>query len=96
MLLSAVLFAVGTRWYVRLNPAGSMLGRGLRIIYHSLRSHAKKEINMGGSFLDRAKSARNLANGDKLFTETDVDSMKIVAGLLPVFFSFIIFWYRHC
>uniref|UniRef100_A0A6B2L6S2 Major facilitator superfamily (MFS) profile domain-containing protein n=1 Tax=Arcella intermedia TaxID=1963864 RepID=A0A6B2L6S2_9EUKA len=90
MFVSAIFFFLGSSWYNKFPPAGSTLSKILSILYYCFT--ASPDIKRDApSFLDRAKHVKNI-QGFMLFEEEEVDDVKSLVRLLPIFSTFIINW----
>eukprot|EP01128_Nolandella_sp_AFSM9_P000821 TRINITY_DN10945_c0_g1_i1.p1 TRINITY_DN10945_c0_g1~~TRINITY_DN10945_c0_g1_i1.p1 ORF type:complete len:271 (+),score=32.43 TRINITY_DN10945_c0_g1_i1:183-995(+) len=58
LLVSAIVFTIGVKQYVKLKPSGSIVGPSLKMLYFAFRA-PWDDRNNALSFLDRAKFARN-------------------------------------
>lgn len=107
MGVSAILFVIGYRWYRVLPPSGSVIGRhvslldhfsyvirGTGVVYASCS--APEEVkNASSDFWERAKVYPTKPTGEPVYGSEEVDSIKSFVKILPIFSTFIIFWYSQ-
>jgi len=79
---------VGSRWYIKLPPSGSIIGQGFQVVYYASRAPIESRRS---SFLDGAKKAVN-PDGTRRFLDITVDSLKTFFGVIPILVFFIVFW----
>ena len=80
--LTAIIFVSGRNKYIHSPPAGSELTRAAKIIYEAIT--IPRTIS---TWLDKAKSR----NGGT-FTETEVEDVKSLLRVIPVFLLFVVYW----
>lgn len=90
LCVSLLLFSAGFRHYVKLRPAGSIIGPSLRMIYYAWRA-PWDDRNNARTFLDRAKYSRDYT-GALRFSSESVDHLKGFMRLVPILSVFIYFW----
>ena len=82
--LTAIIFVAGRNKYIHSPPAGSELTRAAKIIYEAITIPRMPSIS---TWLDKAKSE----NGGT-FTETEVEDVKSLLRVIPVFLLFVVYW----
>jgi len=90
MALSIVFFLLGYKWYHLAPPTGSIVGRGVGMWYEAMKapSHVKEDSI---DFWDRAKKLKG-TNGEDMYEEKEVDNMRALVKMFPIFGTFILFW----
>ncbi|XP_067054786.1 solute carrier family 15 member 4-like [Acropora muricata] len=82
--LTAIIFVAGRNKYIHSPPAGSELTRAAKIFYEAITIPRMPSIS---TWLDKAKSK----NGGT-FTETEVEDVKSLLRVIPVFLLFVVYW----
>ena len=83
--LTAIIFVAGRNKYIYSPPAtDSELTRAAKIIYEAITIPRMPSIS---TWLDKAKSK----NGGT-FTETEVEDVKSLLRVIPVFLLFVVYW----
>lgn len=84
MLLAVITFVTGRNKYLTKPPSGSQLTDTGKIIYNAVKNH---HASNGKMWLDKAKSCF----GGK-YTEAQVEDVKALLRVVPVFILFIVYW----
>ena len=84
MFLAVITFVTGRNKYLNKPPGGSQLTETVQIIYSAVKNRATANARM---WLDRAKSSF----GGK-YTEEQVEDVKALLRVIPVFILFIAFF----
>jgi peptide/histidine transporter 3/4 len=88
MFLSAILFLIGSKFYIKLPPSGSILSKCASIVSNCIK------IGKGTSapsFLDRGYYVHDTL-GNRMFTDQEIEDLKTFVRVLPVLATFIMFW----
>ena len=89
LILALIIFLSGKQTYVRHPPAGSVLANTLNIVKEAIKRSRRPSLSSSfvNHWLDRAK----LCFGGS-YSSWEVEDVKKVYRLLPIFGSFIIYW----
>eukprot|EP01125_Pyxidicula_operculata_P023014 TRINITY_DN9761_c0_g1_i1.p1 TRINITY_DN9761_c0_g1~~TRINITY_DN9761_c0_g1_i1.p1 ORF type:complete len:576 (-),score=85.38 TRINITY_DN9761_c0_g1_i1:60-1787(-) len=102
MLLSGLLFIFGSRFYLKIDPSGSVISKNVSIFYYCLTANQtiKDRVAMDQNrrssshippFFCRALYVED-AIGNSRFTETEVRDFYSYARLIPIYLTYILFW----
>jgi len=84
MFLAVITFVAGRNKYLTKPPGGSQLTETVKIIYQAVKNRRTPNVNV---WLDRAKNSF----GGK-YTEGQVEDVKSLLRVIPVFMLFIAYW----
>lgn len=84
MLLAVLTFVVSRNKYIVKPPGGSQITETGKIIYQAIKNRPQPEAT---TWLDRAK----ISFGGT-FSETQVEDVKALLRVIPVFLLFIVYW----
>jgi len=91
MFLGLITFCLSRNKYIVHPPGGSTLGDTFKVIGLAIKMSRKSEQPIprikGESWLDRAKDSRG-----GQFTSAQVEDVKALLRIMPVFAMFIIYW----
>jgi len=90
MIGSMVSFLAGSAFYEKNKPDGSVINRTFKIIYHSYVATSKIKAS-SISFLDRAKLLTD-SDGNFLYENEEVENVKSLTRIIPIFLCFIFYW----
>ena len=86
MFLGVLTFLIGRNSYIVQPPSGSTMSNTFKVIASAVKNKSNPRIR-GGSWLDRAK----VSLGGR-FSSTQVDDVKSLLRIIPVFSMFIVYW----
>ena len=84
MFLAVVVFVTGRNKYLTKPPGGSQLAETAKIIHESVKNRRTPNAKM---WLDKAKT-----NFGGKYTEEQVEDVKALLRVIPVFILFIVYW----
>ena len=84
MFLAVIVFVTGRNRYLTKPPGGSQLAETAKIIREAVKNRRTPNAKM---WLDKAKT-----NFGGKYTEKQVEDVKALLGVIPVFILFIVFW----
>ncbi|XP_029189147.2 solute carrier family 15 member 4-like [Acropora millepora] len=84
VVLTVIIFVSGRNKYIHSPPAGSELTRAAKIIYEAITIPRMPSIS---TWLDKAKRKYG-----GTFTETEVEDVKSLLRVIPVFLLFVVYW----
>ena len=84
MLLAVIVFVSGRNKYLTKPPGGSQLAETAKIINEAVKNRPTSNAKM---WLDKAK-----INFGGKYTDKQVEDVKALLGVIPVFILFIVYW----